>query len=288
MSHLGIGLHYDVPAAVYHADPCELPSLSSSVLRTLLNKSIEHAALQHPKLGGGDRTKTRSMSLGSGVHVVLDGGSSSVEIATFSDYRTAEARAWKSKVLAAGRIPVLRHEFTEGVQPIAQALIALAGYGCDDPFKRDGRNEVTAIWKEDDVYCRARYDRLVVDPNGFADIWDWKTTTDVSPRALEKTIVRYGYHIQAAFYLRGLVAVLPEYAGRTSFIFAFVESAPPYAVRRVTLSPAFLAKGAKDVNRGLAIWNDALATSNFTAPNLDTLEVELPAFLEDDDEISVS
>lgn len=288
MSHLGIGLHYDVPAAVYHADPCEFPSLSSSVLRTLLNKSIEHAALQHPRLGGRSRGGTPSMGIGSAVHAVLDGYSLSLSFGNYSDYRTTEARQWRAAAIVNGRVPVLQREFDQEVRPIADALVARAGHGCDDPFKRDGKNEVTAIWKEDDVYCRARYDRLVVDPNGFADIWDWKTTTDVSPRALEKTIVRYGYHIQAAFYLRGLVAVLPEYAGRTSFIFAFVESAPPYAVRRVTLSSAFLAKGMKEVNAGIERWRHAMRTGDFTAHNTETLEVDLPAFMEDEDEITAS
>ena len=37
------GIHYNVPEAAYHADPCEAPSLSSGIARTLLTRSTLHA-----------------------------------------------------------------------------------------------------------------------------------------------------------------------------------------------------------------------------------------------------
>jgi hypothetical protein len=287
-TQLDMGLHEGLPADVYHADPAPSPSLSSSILRTILGKSIEHAALEHSRLGAVAHESTASMDLGSTVHALLSGEDSGLVLGNFDNYRTADARRWRESILAMGKTPVLERDL-EDAKPIAAAVRAKAALGCtNDPFKLPGKSELSAFWKEESVYCRARFDRLVVDHSAYADIWDWKTTTDVSPECIRRTICKYGYHIQAAFYLRGLNALLPSHQGRTSFIFVFVETTAPYAVRRVTLSPAFLAKGAKDVNRGLAIWKDALATSNFTAPNLDTLEVELPAFLEDDDEISVS
>lgn len=289
MSHLGIGLHYDVPAAVYHSDPCELPSLSSSVLRTLLTKSIEHAALEHAKLGGQVGKSTAAMGLGSIVHALLAGESSDLVVGQFDSYKTGEARKWRDSVIAERKTPVLERDLADA-RPVVAAIREKVALGCSNTPFRDsaGKSEVSAIWQEDGIYCRARYDRLVLDPNGYADIWDWKTTTDVSARAIEKAIIKYGYHIQAAFYLRGLTSVLPQYLGRTSFIFAFVESAPPYAVRRVTLSSAFLAKGMKEVNAGIERWRHAMRTGDFTAHNTETLEVDLPAFMEDDDEITAS
>lgn len=287
MNPLAPGLHYDVPAAVYHADPCERPSLSSGILRTLLSRSIEHAALEHPKLGGTSKTQTASMGFGSHVHALL-AETDEVVVGSFSSYRTKEAQAWRDSVLALGKAPVLEIEL-EDARAVVAALRARAALGCtNSPFANHGRNEVTAIWEEDGIACRARFDRLVIDREGYADIWDWKTTKDVSPRAIERAVVSYGYHIQAAFYLRGLNAVLPSHAGRTSFIFVFVETAAPYAVRRVTLSPEYLQAGMREVNRGIAAWKSAIDANEFTAPNTETLELQLPAFLETDDEISAS
>lgn len=286
---LGVGLHEGVPADVYHADCCPAPSLSSSVLRTMLSKSIEHAALEHPKLGGASKDSTPSMNLGSIVHWLLASGvSDDLVLGAFDNYLSKAARLWRDEVTASGKTPILERDLNDA-RPVADAVRQKAALGITNtPFVPHARSEVSAIWQEGEVFCRARYDQLVIDPNGYADIFDWKTTTDVSPRAIEKAIVKYGYHIQAAFYLRGLNALLPSHRGRTSLCFVFVESAPPYAVRRVVLSPAFLAAGVKEVSRGIDQWKHALATSQFTAPNLETLEVELPAFLEDDDDISAS
>jgi len=282
------GLYYDVPAAVYHADPCPAPSLSSGVLRTILNQSIEHAALEHSRIGGSKRETTPAMNLGSVVHSLLAGESSDLVLGDFDSYRSAAAREWRTSIEASGKTPVLERDI-EDARPIAKAVREKAGVGIsNDPFASHGRSEVTTIWREGDAWCRARFDRLVIDPNGYADIWDWKTTSDISDRAIERAIAGMGYHIQAAFYLRGLAAVLPRYAGRLSFIFCFVETAPPYLVRRVTLSPTFQAIGRKKVSEGLALWQRAIATNDFRAPAFETLEVEAPAYLDEDDEITIS
>ncbi|CAI3961985.1 unnamed protein product, partial [Commensalibacter communis] len=41
-------IYYDMPASIYHSDPCPTPSLSNSLIRDLLDKSPYHAAWKHP------------------------------------------------------------------------------------------------------------------------------------------------------------------------------------------------------------------------------------------------
>jgi len=284
---LDVGIHYGIPASVYHADPCPTPSLSSGVLRTLISKSIEHAALEHSRIGGEKRESTPAMGLGSIVHALLAGESSDLVLGNYDSFRSKAAQEWRDGVEATGKTPVLERDL-EDARPIVDAVATKAALGItNSPFVANGKSEVTAIWKEGDAYCRARYDRLVVEPNGYADIWDWKTTKDIGERAILRSIVDMGYHIQAAFYLRGLTACLPAYVGRTSFIFVFVETSPPYQVRRVTLSPAFFAIANRDVNQGIAKWKHALANNDFSAPVFDTLSIEPPAYLCDDDIITI-
>lgn len=228
------------------------------------------------------------MNLGQVAHSLLAGENSDLVLGNFDSYRSAVAREWRDTVEKVGKIPVLERDMTDA-RPVADAVRAKAALGItNNPFAPHGRSEVTAIWEEGDAYCRARYDRLVIEPDGYADIWDWKTTNDISVRGIEKAIAHFGYHIQAAFYLRGLTAILPKYIGRTSFVFVFVETAAPYHVRRVKLSPAFFEIGRKKVSEGIALWQQAIAANCFTAPAFDTLEIEPPAYLEEDDEISPS
>jgi len=263
---LGVGIHYGVPAAVYHADPCESPSLSSGVARTILDQSIAHAWHEHPKLGGGKKESTAAMTTGSVVHSLLAGEDSDLEIGTYDNFRIKAAQEWRDAVIAQGRTPALNRDLDDA-RFIVDSIKAKAALGIDNsPFVEHGRSEVTAIWKEGEAYCRARYDRLVIDPNGYADIWDWKTTTDVSPDAIQRSIIDHGYHIQAAFYLRGLATVLPDYAGRCTFVFVFVETKAPYAVRRVCLGESFMTAGRHLVGEAINQWRGAMESGLFNDP----------------------
>lgn len=277
LSPLSVGLHYGVPSARYHKDPCETPSLSSGVARTILSQSIAHAWHEHPKLGNGKGESTAAMTTGAVVHSLLAGEDSDLVVGTYDNYRSKDAQNWRDGVTASGKTPALERDLDEGRKIVAKikerAFLGIS----NNPFESEhGKSEVTAVWKEGDVFCRARYDRLVIDPSGYADIWDWKTTTDVSPDAIQRAIVEHGYHIQAAFYLRGLSTIMPSYAGRTSFVFVFVEKTEPYAVRRVCLGESFMTAANHLVNQAIREWQSAIKSNDFTDP-LSGQTITMPA-----------
>jgi len=283
---LGVGLHYGVKASDYHADViCETPSLSSGLARTLLAKSPAHASLEHPKLGNVRRETTAAMSTGTLVHAILS-GSDEIDVGEFENFKTKAAQEWRDEGETLNRIRVLKPVY-EAACSVAGAVRARAAQGIDNtPFTEAAKHEVTAIWKEKGCFCRARYDVLSV--GDYADVWDWKSTADISDRGIERSIVKYGYHIQAAFYLRGLETIMPKYRGRTSFIFVFFETTPPYAVRRVTLQPSWLMAASAKVNEAINLWAHCIETGNFPITSPDTLKLELPAYLDDsDDEITI-
>jgi hypothetical protein len=273
---LGVGLHYGVKASNYHADPCESPSLSSGLARTILSQSIAHAWHEHPKLGGSKSESTPAMTTGSVVHALLAGEDSDLEVGTYDNYRSKAAQDWRDGVIASGKTPALERDLDTGRLIVASVKEKAALGITNTPFADHGRSEVTAIWKEGETFCRARYDRLVIDPNGYADIWDYKTTTDVSPDAIQRSIIDHGYHIQAAFYLRGLSTILPAYAGRTSFVFVFVETSAPYAVRRVCLGESFMTAGAHLAGVAINEWRNAIASNQFNDP-LSGQTITMPA-----------
>jgi hypothetical protein len=274
---LDVGLHHGVPAAVYHADPCPTPSLSSGVARTILARSLKHAWLEHSRLGGEKPDATAAMDLGGLVHAQLSGEEDTFQIGQFDDFKTKDARAWRDAVRLGGKTPVLEKVVLQA-EPIAKAVREKAAVGITmNPFNA-GAPEVTAIWKEGEAYCRARYDRLVLDPGGYADIWDWKTTESVAPDKIVRKIIDQGYHLQAAHYVRGLRALLPEYAGRMSFIFVFVETEAPYAVRRVVLSDGWLSMAGTEIHRAIGEWTNAMATNVWPEGNAETMTAQPPGW----------
>jgi hypothetical protein len=273
------GLYYNLSARHYHADPCPLPSLSSGVARTIAGQSLMHAHLEHPRLGGKGRESTPAMNTGALVHALLSGNDDEFEIATYDSFRGKAAQEWRAGVEAAGRVAVLEKDL-DAANEIVAAIRAKAALGCDNtPFAGHGKSEVSAVWRgRGGVWCRARFDRLVVDPGGFADIWDWKVTADASLDAIERGIIANGYHIQAAMYMAGLEALLPDYAHRVSFMFVFAESHAPFTVRRVCLDKTFLSIGRMVFERSFDAWARALETGNWEPEAAATIHLEPPAW----------
>jgi hypothetical protein len=280
---LGVGLHYDIPAATYHADPCVTPSLSSGAARTLLAKSPAHVQMENVRLGGKPRETTTAMDTGSLIHAILaTTADDEVEVGEFAEYRTNAAKEWRDATRAAGKIPVLTADWEAAVD-CAQVVRKRAAEGLtSSPFDGCARHEVTAVWQEGDTFCRARYDVLHVDEHKNATIWDWKSTSDISDRGIERTVAKYRYDIQAAFYLRGLEA-LGYKVPQLSFVFCFFETVAPFTVRRVVLSAEYLHQARKEVNQAIALWQMCLASNRFPTTPPDTLTVEIPHYLSEND-----
>lgn len=255
------GFYYDMPSAVYHRDPCVIPSLSSGVARTLIEQTPAHAFLQHSRLGGKKTEPTPAMIFGGYLHGLCAGDTSDYETGPFENYTTKAAKEWRDCVEANGRTPVL-DKVAERARLVLAALKEKAAPDLTvNPFV-DGKAEVSGFWEEKGTWFRARYDRLILqDP--IADAWDWKTTTDISEDGIIRTIIDHGYHVQAAHYLRGLRALAPQFEGRCSFILVFVETEAPFAVRRVPLSEGFLQMGERLLERAIADWRSCLASNQW-------------------------
>lgn len=275
---IGVGFHDNVPSDVYHGDPCEQPSLSSGVARVLIEKTPAHAFLEHVRLGGSKPDPTPDMILGNFVHGILAGDVHEFLVGDFDNYMTKAAKEFREAAVAAGRTPILQKN-VDRAERIAKALREKAAVGVtNNPFEM-GKPEVTAIWQEDGAWLRARYDRLILDESGYADIWDWKTTgVGTTHEALLRIILDKGYHIQAAHYTRGLRLLAPRFAGRISFVFAFVETEEPFAVRRVTLSEGFLQLGAAQLERAIRDWRQCLQTNTWPDGSEHPIELTPPTW----------
>lgn len=118
-----------------------------------------------------------------------------------------------------------------------------------------GASELSIVWDDADtgVRCKGRLDR-------FSEIGGWPFIVDVKTMSKPPTtenfqisVNTYGYHEQAAFYLRGINTLSPAEPGTArKFAWLVCETAPPYTVRMFECDEAALDIGAVQVDRYLA------------------------------------
>ena len=90
--------------------------------------------------------------------------------------------------------------------------------------------QLSLVWRENNLLCKGRLDGLSAE---LKTIIDLKTCNDASPEAFARKVWDYGYHRQAAMYLRGATA---NGIDVKHFVIIAVETEPPYAVACYTLT----------------------------------------------------
>ena len=101
------------------------------------------------------------------------------------------------------------------------------------------------------VKVKARFDWLHSIDGIEPFILDIKTTQDASRTGFQKSISNFGYHIQAAFYLK--IARLCGYPA-TCFKILAVEKEPPFATALYTISEHAIEIGTREFKSLLSIY----------------------------------
>lgn len=115
-----------------------------------------------------------------------------------------------------------------------------------------GANELGIVWNdvETGVLCKGLIDALRLLDVTYA--FDLKSTVDASPAGWPRQVQKYGYHIQAAFYLDGLAALQPEIERRFGFI--CFEKVEPFAVAIYEATPSVIDQGRREYRAALKTW----------------------------------
>jgi len=211
------GIHAGIPSDRYHS----LPHLSASMLKKL-RRSPAHLrySMDHPQ------PDTEALAFGRLLHSMIlepDQVESQYVFAPKLDKRTKEGKAAWEALQSDGR-QVVSVEDRDKAAAMVAALrndsgIASILWDCE------GSNELTYLWSDDGLDCRARIDR-VCEWRGMRCFVDYKTTQDASPDGFPYEARRHGYGIQCAHYLNGDRALTD--AERPTFIFIAQEKEPPY------------------------------------------------------------
>lgn len=254
---------FDMPAEEYHSSP----ALSSSGARKLLYPSCP-AIFEYERLHGQERKQ--EFDFGTAAHTLLLGSGPQPHVIDADSYQTKRAREERDAAYARGDVPLLPKEFDA-----VQAMVAKARM---HPTAGDllsvGKAEVSLQWADatTGVPCRARPDWLRDDC-----IVDYKSTTSAAPSHIAKAVADFGYHVQAAFYLAGAVALdlLPPDA---PFYFIFQSKTAPYLIKVVELDEVALEIGHDKFTAALEMFRDCTEAGSWPGYGDDIEVISLPAY----------
>lgn len=253
------GLYPDFPERDYHDDPCETPSLTASVAKSIVLESPAHAYLRHPRLGGERFRPTDAMDRGTLIHALLLGKGPRIAIIECDDWTKKNDRELRDMYRDVGKLPVSRKVYDAGMLAASELAMKLNVKG----YSLTGQSEVTMVWRDQarngaEVLCRGRVDHVK-----GAEILDLKITDRAHPKRCRAQAMDLGYDIQDAAYTRGLGVVRPELLGRVSFTLLFCEPEPPYAVTPVRCAGSARMVGEHKWTRGLNRWERCLREGNW-------------------------
>lgn len=108
--------------------------------------------------------------------------------------------------------------------------------------------EMAYVWTEETsgMRCKALIDADSSDEDAIIDL---KTTRDINPDGFRRSILRYGYHRQAAFYFNGALNVGRP---RKHFYWIAQESVPPYDTVVYQPGPDMISQAAETLYRWLS------------------------------------
>lgn len=282
------GVYAGVPMEAYHgADLCAGPSISSSGLRTIFNDCPMVYWVESPLNPNRIPPEEKdAFDLGRAAHHLLLGEEAfsryfAIEPATYPDPKTGEAKKWNNNA-------TFCIDWTEHVEE-GEGRTILKGKQLDQirgmaglmPWQKDledsglansavvragalsGLVEHTIIAQDPEtgIWLKSRPDCI---PLGSTEFNDFKTTTEVSYEALQRTIGDFRYDMQAV-----LASICLEQAAGfpfSSFAFIFAMKKAPHAVEVVELKAEDLEEAAKDLRVAIRTFAHCLDTGRWPAP----------------------
>lgn len=253
----------DMPNDVYHSQK----ALGSSQLRTLLKLP---ARFQHELKFSSESTP--AMKLGSQTHTAvlepqeftqryyqLPEGNKNTKVYKAAAAEIAEENPGKEGIDRKDFARLLKMRDSVYQHPKARELLSQAG-----------DIEHSLFWAEDKVPCRCRPDKVI--PGAIMDL---KTTEDASPKGFAKSVLKFGYQFQQAFYTRGCQALG---AGDLKFYFIAVEKTSPYYVAVYELDMAAWELGQRQVDEALQLYRDCYRQNYWPAYGDDVQTISLPGY----------
>jgi exodeoxyribonuclease VIII len=219
------------------------------------------------------RKETDAMKIGSLFHtMVLEPEKSNFVVGPDVNKNTKEWKAFKADAEASGQTIIdqatldMLNGMVESVKshPAARALLNGPGIAEGSAFWHDERSG---------ELCRCRPDFYLQD---LGIIVDLKSTEDASPKEFARSIAKYNYHMQSAYYQDGVEAATGDFI--KGFVFVAVEKKAPYAVAVYQLDMQGVEAGRVEYQRLLLDLADCKSSGKFPAYSDRIETISLPAW----------
>lgn len=258
---------WDVPESDYHADTQLAPRLGRSLSTSGAKVLLQSPAKFHWQREHGSPPKD-AFDFGHAAHRLILGEGATIHRVNATDWRTKAAQAEKETARAAGRTPILNHDYRAALQ-MAKAVKRHPTAG---PLFVGGEVEHSFYWVDDatGVTRRARADYL--RPDCFVDL---KTTADASPEGFAKSVANFGYDMQADAYITGHETLTGD---RIPFYFVAVEKAAPHLVAVYELDDVSLAVGHARNAEALALFAQCESDQSWPGYPLGVTPLSSPAW----------
>ena len=229
----------------------------------LIHKSPAH-------LKGAQRTETPAMRLGTAFHcATLEPDRFKDSFIVIEGDRRTKAVKEEIKNAEESGFTVLNADEMDTVQAMSAAVYET----------KIGAALLKSALKEHSVFSEIDGVRVKCRPDGWDEarkvIFDLKSTEDASPEAFARSVARYRYHVQDAFYRHVVSEATGTPADDYSFIFIAVEKAPPYAVAFYQLDEMAALQGWVEARSDLRRYRDALESNKWNgySPKIETLSL---------------
>jgi hypothetical protein len=272
------GVYRDVPLDDYHrGDICDEPSVSSTPLRQLWNKSPAHCWAHSPLNPRRVAEKEdEARILGRATHHLICGEIGFADQYVIRSEKAPDGRAWNGnnetcKQWIKNQKRMGKTVLTPtNVEQIEGMAISLGNFPLVQQGALNGLIERSFFWKdaETGLWLKARPDAIPSDSGDFSDL---KTTRSVIYRDLEDAVGEYGYQQQAALVLEGARALgIPA----ESFTLIWCEKNPPHCVRAQQLKDEDIVRGTKMNRVALRKFAECLASGVWPGPGDDRPDAE--------------
>jgi hypothetical protein len=210
------------------------------------------------------------------------------------DWRTKEAKRLREDAYANGLLPILLEREPGAKGPSFQKIVKIRKALEDSEaapllFGDGGQSEVSFTW-EVEVPADQRHDATLVRCKARADrvtaggvLVDLKTAPTASQRGFEQSMVAYGHHHRAAWYLDGWMRQEhlkgPPYM--RDYLFVVVAKEAPHLVSVYRCDERSLEWGRRLYRRALSLYTQALRADHWPGYTRESVEtLSLPAFAE--------
>ena len=206
--------------------------------------------------------ETDAMKIGRIVHEYILEGVQNYVTSPFDSFRTKEAREWRDSQT----MPIITTDEVERIHAMREAVLR---HPAAAELLRSGIAEQTFLFNEQTTGapCRCRTDWMTSD----GVIVELKTTDDASPRGFMRSVLKYRYHVQDAFYTDGVEAVTGSRP--TDFVFVAVEKNAPFGVGVYRLSEGLREEGRELYLDNVARWVECTQRDEWPAYSDEIIEL---------------